>query len=152
MSALVSSQHLEVPVEYAKFGIQESDDLAIPDPFPNGATSGPFLEQFPMRLDLGSAGHTHRAALRVEVWDGEPDPDAQTEWEATAEASIETISGDLAVWSMARLHPVISLGRAGVWRVRVVSSGRNEVARVTSNVGVAHGVERWLLQFWPEAS
>ncbi|WP_432914239.1 hypothetical protein [Streptomyces syringium] len=143
-------QELDVRVSYGQFCIQESHDTKIPIPYPNEAESGVFLKAFPMRLDLGSAGHTHTASVRVEVWDSVPDPDHQKAWDEVAEAATETVSGDLAVWSMERGPDVITLGKPGLWRVRVAAAGRAEVLQQTTDVGVAYGVERWRLQFWPD--
>ncbi|GHF35343.1 hypothetical protein [Streptomyces morookaense] len=152
MATLLSEQDFDVRVTYCQFSVQESHDTLIPSPYPDGAESGTFLKPYPMRLDFGSAGHTHTASAVVQVWNAEPDPDSRQSWDETAESQIETVSGELGIWSMERADETIKLGSAGRWRVRVSSGNRNEVARVTREVGVAYGVERWLLQFWPEAN
>lgn len=46
---------------------------------------------------------------------------------------------------------VIELGASDPdWHVRVYCSGRDEVARVIKEEGIAEGVERYLVQFWPQ--
>ncbi|WP_116211508.1 hypothetical protein [Streptomyces olivoreticuli] len=151
MGNLQREQELDVMVTYNNFCIQESYDTRVPIPYPDGAEGGVFLKAFPMRLDLGSAGHTHRASVKVEVWDAEAELKPQA-WDEVAEATLESVSGELAVWSMERAPDVITLGEPGLWRVRVAATGRDEVLRQTTDVGPVHGVERWLFQFWPAES
>ncbi|WP_310727229.1 hypothetical protein [Streptomyces sp. N2A] len=152
MSQLVRQQKLQVRVAYHSFALQDSDDMSLAVPYPDENEFGKFLNVFPGRLDFHSAGHTHTAAMTVEVWDGRPDEWADADWEAHEEARFETACGELAVWGMQRADEVVFLGpTSGRWRVRVGSKGRAEVERVTEDVGVANGVERWLLQFYPDA-
>ncbi|RLU81097.1 hypothetical protein CTZ27_33180 [Streptomyces griseocarneus] len=149
---LLRAQELEVCVTYYAFGIQESHDVLVPVAYPDGAESGVFLQEFPMRLDLGSGGHTHTARMRVEVWDSAPEPDRQHPWDEVAEAKIETASGELAIWEMGRADDVIVLGKPGLWNVRAASRGREEARRLSNELGPVHGAEHWLLQFWPYAA
>ncbi|REK84644.1 hypothetical protein DY245_42030 [Streptomyces inhibens] len=153
MARLVRQQELQVRVAYHSFALQESDDASLAVPYPDESEFGKYLNVFPGRLDFYSAGHTHTATVAVQVWDGPPPAaDADEKWEESEEAVVDTASGELAVWGMQRADDVVVLGDAGGrWGVRVGSAGRSEVQRVTEDVGVAHGVERWLMQFWPEA-
>ncbi|MCF3106950.1 hypothetical protein IPZ58_36120 [Streptomyces roseoverticillatus] len=103
-----------------------------------------------MRIDLGSAGHTHTASLSVEIWDARPDSGLRQEWDEVAESTIETITGDLALWDTGPQQGVgISLGQPGHWGIRAASAGRAKAQQQTRLIGAVHGVERWLLQFWP---
>jgi hypothetical protein len=97
------------------FGLQESGDGDLPVPFPDVFTQGVFLNTFPGRLDIFSGGHTHTAAVTVEVWDGEPPVQDSSRWDEQAEADFESTSGEVAVWSMSlgRADDVITLADSG---------------------------------------
>ncbi|MFJ8648929.1 hypothetical protein ACIRNI_22755 [Streptomyces sp. NPDC093546] len=152
MAELVQEQLLDVEVAYRGFGFEESDDSAVPLPFGDGYEWGVFLKQHERRFDVFSGGHTHTAAVTVRVWDGEPDV-AQDGWDEQGEVDFETTTGDVAVWAAAlgRSDHLIRLGRPGWWRVRVGCAGRAEVERVTRIEGVAYGVEKYVIDFWPKA-
>jgi hypothetical protein len=47
---------------------------------------------------------------------------------------------------------LIRLSAPGWWRVRVGCTGRAEVETVTRTEGVAHGVEKYVIDFWPKSS
>lgn len=150
MARLVRQQELQVRVAYHSFALQESDDAALAVPYPDESEFGKYLNAFPGRLDFYSAGHTHTASVTVQVWDGPPPAGRDAEWEEREEAVFETAGGELAVWGMERAEDIVPLGDSGGrWGVRVGSAGRAEVQRMTEDAGVAHGVERWLLEFWP---
>ncbi|MFI0914196.1 hypothetical protein [Streptomyces abikoensis] len=143
-------QDVKVNVEFYSFGIQEDDDLKVPVPYPDRSEGNVFLKALPMRLDFGSAGHTHTASLRAEVWAQRPDVDNQPAWDEVDCAEIETVTGRLGVWAIGRALDVIDLGAPGTWRVRVTVQGRDEVRHLARTVGPVMDVERWLLQFWPK--
>lgn len=152
MAELVRQQHLDADVEYHGFGFQESDDGDLPVPFPDDFADGVFLNAFPGRLDIYSAGHTHTASVTVEVWDGEPPVQDSSWWDEQAEADFVSSSGEVAVWSMGlgRADDVISLADSGgSWHVRVNCTGRSEAAALSEQEGTGEGVEKYLVQFWP---
>ncbi|GAA2768567.1 hypothetical protein GCM10010103_76090 [Streptomyces paradoxus] len=152
MAELVRQQHLDADVGYHGFGLQESDDGDLPVPFPDDFKQGDFLNDFPGRLDIFSAGHTHTAAVTVEVWDGEPPEQDPSLWDEQAETDFESTSGEVAVWSMSlgRADDVITLADSGgSWRVRVSCAGRDEAAALSEEEGIGEGAERYLVQFWP---
>lgn len=152
MAQGVRRQRVSAYVGYFAFGLQDSDDAALPVPFPDDFRSGVFLGTHPGRLDIASGGHTHTATVDVEVWDAAPPPQDPAGWDEQAEADVESTSGELAVWSMhtGRMDDVIRLGEAGrTWRVRVGCVGRAEAAALSEGDGTGVGVERYLLQFWP---
>ncbi|MFJ1975323.1 hypothetical protein ACIO93_42660 [Streptomyces sp. NPDC087903] len=151
MSELVRQYQLSADVGYHAFGLQESDDGDLPVPFPDDFERGVFLNAFPGRLDLYSAGHTHTASLAVEVWDGQPPALDPSGWDEQAEADFESSSGEIAVWSMSlgRTEEVFALGACGLWRVRVGCTGRAAAAALSEGEGTGEGVERYLVQFWP---
>jgi hypothetical protein len=152
MAELVRQQRLDADVEYHGFGFQESDDGDLPVPFPDDFAGGVFLNAFPGRLDIYSAGHTHTASVIVEVWDGEPPVQDSSLWDEQAEADFESTSGEVAVWSMGlgRADDVVTLADSGgSWRVRVNCVGRSEAAALSEQEGIGEGVERYLVQFWP---
>ncbi|MEV0992722.1 hypothetical protein [Streptomyces sp. NPDC049949] len=150
MAVLLGQQELDARVEYRAFGFQESDDSAVPVPFPDDFDWGVFLQERVRRFDVFSAGHTHAAAVTARVWDGRPDGE-DGEWEEDGEVDYESVSGDVAVWGSGRSEELIRLGHAGRWRVRVRCAGRAAVERVTRDTGTAYGVERYVIDFWPKA-
>ncbi|MGV9499418.1 hypothetical protein [Streptomyces sp. XY006] len=152
MAKIVRRRHLDADVEYHGFGFQESDDGDLPVPFPDDFAQGVFLNAFPGRLDIYSGGHTHTAAVSVEVWDGEPPAQDASLWDEQAEADFESASGEVALWSMGsgRADDVITLADSGgSWRVRVSCAGRREAAALSEQEGTGEGVEKYLVQFWP---
>ncbi|MCC9738477.1 hypothetical protein [Streptomyces sp. MNU89] len=153
MAVLIRRQELEIPVDFHGFALQEYDDMEVPVPFPEERAeleNPPFLTPYEMRLDVYSAGHTHTAVLIVEVWDGEPPADKGARWEARDEAEIFSVTGQLSVEVIAGCaKDTVELGAPDtLWRVRLCSTGRAEVARL-AQVGVPHGVERYTAGFWP---
>ncbi|GAP48845.1 hypothetical protein [Streptomyces azureus] len=152
MAELVRQQNLDADVGYHGFGFQESDDGDLPVPFPDDFAQGVFLNAFPGRLDICSGGHTHTAAVTVEVWDGEPPVQDSSRWDEQAEADFESTTGEVAVWSMGlgRADDVITLADSGgSWRVRVSCAGRREAAALSEQEGTGEGMEKYLVQFWP---
>ncbi|GGZ81379.1 hypothetical protein GCM10010389_18860 [Streptomyces echinoruber] len=137
------------------FGLQESDDTYLDLLFPDGFDHRTFLGTHPGRLDITSAGHTHTAAVTVEVWDGSPPAQDPAGWEEQAEADFESLSGRVAVWSMSlgRTDDLITLADSGgSWHVRVSSSGRAAVKALEESEESIRGVERYFVQFWPAGS
>lgn len=152
MPNLIRRQEVAVEVDYGGWALQDWDDTQVPVLFPGGFERGALLTARPGRLDFTSAGHTHTAGLTVEVWDAEPSVPSG-EWEETGEASIYCSSGKLRARSMAGgpMPGNIELSDGpGTWWVRVVSSGRSQVAELTA-IGVPEGVEQYITQFWREA-
>ncbi|GAA0414923.1 hypothetical protein [Streptomyces luteireticuli] len=150
MAQRLSRQEFDVDVNYHRFGLQEDDDALLPVPYPDDFEYGQFLQVFPGRLDLFSAGHSHAARLVAEVWDSRPEEvDPAHNWEVLEEASLTVPYGELAIWDTGRTEDIVNLGGGGDWGVRAASSGRAEVARITEQAGTAEGVEQYLLQFWP---
>ncbi|MGW0531114.1 hypothetical protein [Streptomyces sp. NPDC003032] len=151
MVALVQEQRLEVFVDDFTFAFQESWDAELPVEYPDGINVDVFVNTFPGRVDVTSAGHIHTAEVLVQVWDGPPPAEDVTAWDAYAEAEIESMSGDVAVWTptMGRTDELIKLGRKGSWRVRVHCVGRAEVAALRNSEESVVGVERYLVQFFP---
>ncbi|MEU1277247.1 hypothetical protein [Streptomyces sp. NPDC005805] len=151
MAHLVQRLVLPADVGYHAFALQESDDGDLPVPFPDDYEQGVFLNAFPGRLDFYSGGHTHTAALTVEMWDGPAQPEDAARWDEQAEADFRSSSGEVAVWSMnpGRTEEVFTLGSPGRWRVRAHCAGRAEAAALSEGEGTGEGVEEYLLQFWP---
>ncbi|MEU7242850.1 hypothetical protein [Streptomyces sparsogenes] len=152
MAVLVRQQSMEIPVDFYGFSLQDGDDTQAPVPFPDESpgADADFLTPFAQRVDVRSAGHTHRALLTAEVWDEEPPADRREMWEAQGEALIHSTSGTLAVWVVAgATMEDLELGSPGrLWQLRMYCTGREEVAR-QAQLGVPHGVERYVAQFWP---
>lgn len=148
MAELVSGEDLPVRVTFHGWSIQESDESVVPVPYPDEGGEPGFLRAFPGRVDIRSAGHTHTAAVRVECFNAPVEAPAG-EWDISEEAEFISSSGEVAVWSDGR-DEEFTLPEPGRWRLRVLCAGRQEVERLTRDIGVAHRVERYLLQFWPQ--
>ncbi|MFF9039762.1 hypothetical protein ACF090_30345 [Streptomyces sp. NPDC014892] len=91
--------------------------------------------------------------MTAQVWDGEPPLDTSRVWDQRADTTVRSATGTLEVWAVAYgpIEDVIELGASDRdWHVRVYCSGRDEVARVIEEEGIAEGVERYLVQFWPQ--
>lgn len=139
-------------VDFNGWALQDWDDTQVPVIFPGDFQSDAFLSTHPGRLDFSSAGHTHTASLITEVWDAKP-PVPPGDWEENAEASIFTSSGKLRAWAVAggpMPDKVELVDGPGTWGVRVVCTGRSEVADQATRE-VLHGVEQYKAQFWPQA-
>ncbi|MYW21707.1 hypothetical protein GT039_40605 [Streptomyces sp. SID2955] len=155
MPQVVREQHVDVFVSYYAFALQESDDVFLELEFPDEFNFDAFLSTHPGRLDITSAGHTHTASLTVEVWDGPAPVQDGAAWEEQAEVDFESVSGQVAVWSMSlgRLDDLITLAQSGgSWHVRVSSAGRAAVKALAESEERIKGVERYLVQFWPASS
>ncbi|QGV82005.1 hypothetical protein [Streptomyces ficellus] len=153
MTKLIRRQCLDADVGYHSFSFQESDDAALPVPYPDAYDFGTFLSAHPGRIDFFSAGHTHTAAVTVEVWDGPAPELTGTHWDEQGEVEFESVSGQVAVWSMSlgRTDELIVLS-PGLWRVRASCTGRAEAERLSLETGTAKGAEKYLVQFWPKRS
>lgn len=151
MVELVQEQRLDVFVDSFAFSFQESWDADLPIAFPDAFDADVFVNAFPGRVDLCSAGHTHTAAVTVQVWDGAPPAEDDAAWDVQGEAGFESVSGDVAVWtpSLGRTDDLIELGRKGLWRVRAHCTGRAEIAELRESEEPVVGVERYLVQFFP---
>jgi hypothetical protein len=155
MAELVRQQEVDAYVGFHAFGLQESDDAELLVPFPDDFDFGVFLSTHPGRLDITSGGHTHTATVTVEIWDGPAPKQDPADWDEQAEADFESISGEVAVWSMhtGRSDDLVTLADSGgSWRVRVSCAGRTAAAALSEGEGTGHGVERYLVQFWPAQS
>ncbi|MDT0469410.1 hypothetical protein [Streptomyces gibsoniae] len=155
MAQLLRQQQLDVFVGYHAFGLQESDDAVLDLLFPDEFDFGAFLSTRPGRLDITSAGHTHTAVLTAEMWDGPAPTQEAAAWAEQAEADFESVSGQVAVWSMSlgRSEDLITLSdTGGSWHVRLCSSGRAAVEALGESEESIKGVERYLAQFWPARS
>ncbi|WP_030574222.1 hypothetical protein [Streptomyces aureocirculatus] len=151
MAALVQEQHLEVFVDDFVFTFQESRDAELDLEFPDGIDADVFLNAFPGRVDVSSAGHIHTVVVSAQVWDGPPPVEDPSAWDVRDEAPFESVSGDVAVWTptMGRTDDLIALGQQGAWRVRVHCAGRAEAAALRDSAEAVVGVERFLVQFFP---
>jgi hypothetical protein len=143
---------LEPEVDFYGLCLQDADLAQVPVPYPGERATEGFITAHQGRVDLESAGHTHTAVMRAEVWDGEPPPDTSRLWEEQGETQLHCMTGSLQVWgvSCGPILDEITLGEGDRdWNVRVRCAGREEVARVTRDEGIAEGIETYLVQFWP---
>lgn len=98
---------------------------------------------------LSASSRHHVAALIVEAWDGEPPPAAG--WTAPHETGVRLDSGWLEINPLVGGEDDITVGGPGRYRVRGYVTGREELLAATPPPEVElRGVERYLLQIWPE--
>lgn len=151
MPEMLAEHTMDVRVEFHHFCVQEADDDLVPVPYPDGtAPDGRFLTAHECRVDVSSAGHTHTATLTAQIWDERPAEDTGIAWEEQGETEICSGSGTLSFVVVGGPQPeTLELGVPGRrWGLRICSAGRRQVARLAPE-GVPHGVEQYLLQFWP---
>ncbi|MEU7038295.1 hypothetical protein ABZ958_32145 [Streptomyces sp. NPDC046237] len=142
---------MDVEVAFRGFGFQESDDTVVPVPFGDGYEWGVFLKEHERSFDLLSAGHTHTATMEVSVWDFEPLA-AEATGMNVARSTSRRPAGRRCVDDGSRpVGPSGPTGEVGVVAGPGGCIGRDEVARVTQLEGVAYGVEKYVVGFWPEA-
>lgn len=154
MAELIQRVRFGADVGYHSFCLQESDDAALPVPYPHDAAFGQFLTVFPGRIDIFSAGHTHTAVVTAEVWDASPPAEDRERWDEYGECDYVSTSGVVAVWSMSlgrTEHSVTLSDKGATWQVQVYCAGRAEAERLSAETGTAEGVERYLVRFWRAA-
>lgn len=142
---LLTTQQLGAEVCF--YGLWTQDPTVRFDDEP--AQDGPFGSASGARLVMHSAGHTHTAGFRAEVWDEAP-PQMPGLWEQQAEARVDVPSGRLQLWTYTAMTVnEIDLGVTGrTWHVRVYAKGRGQVRELAQH-GVPEGVEQYVVQFWP---
>ncbi|MDJ1135397.1 hypothetical protein [Streptomyces iconiensis] len=153
MAELIAESTRYVGVEFHEFCVQEADVDLVPVPFPDDADDwegSSFLRSFEMRVDVRSGGHTHSATLTSQIWDARPEERPDAVWEAGEETQILCPSGELSFVTVSGAQPEpLELGvLERQWGLRVYCRGRDEAA-VLAREGVPHGVEQYLLRFWP---
>jgi hypothetical protein len=97
-----------------------------------------------------SATQWHDAAVALEAWDGHPPADPSAERSETTE--MELPRGAVRGWALLApaVTPVLRVGPAGRYAVRVDVSGRSEVLRrVQDPNDRPAGIERFAVRLWP---
>jgi hypothetical protein len=116
-----------------------------------GTTPIPFLETADGVVKFSSAATDHHAAVRLEAWTHEP-PAPPGAWEAAREVTVPVASGTVALWQLmggrSASDLAFTLGPPGRYQLRVHCRGR-AAAQALGPATWRHGVERYLLQFWP---
>ncbi|MCP2261367.1 hypothetical protein LX15_005091 [Streptoalloteichus tenebrarius] len=103
-------------------------------------------------IALLSAGQSHQAHLRAEVWDGPPPPpppDAEVE-----QGVVGFTDPHLQPYSLEPVPAELDLGEPGLYHVRAERTGsRDLVARLHApgREGMVEGAERFIVRFWPAA-
>jgi hypothetical protein len=143
-----------VPVSFYTFALQ--DVAEVGELFPAGLvikTKAAFVEVKPGRLDVTTAAHTHEVALTVDFLPGPPARDAANDVEASATGTVESPSGELAVWeTMGRTPDTVSLPNGpGRYGFDAVSRDGAAVRRAETSPGsgTAGARERIRIRFWP---
>jgi hypothetical protein len=151
MADLVATLDDEIMVEGKLFGL--IDDDGPPEEGPNWLTLGvpATLLTGPNCASFRSAGSDHYAAVRVEAWDSSPPP-ADQEWPENWSAepiSLSSGSVKLVAVTAASSGRLVRVGPAGRYALGVAVRGRAAAAIPDPAHPIRHGVEHWLLRFWP---
>ncbi|MDP9607852.1 MULTISPECIES: hypothetical protein [Streptomyces] len=149
---MLREQELQPEVDFYGMCLQDAESAQLAYPGGRVMDEGVFVTAHPGRVDIESAGHTHTAAMTAQVWDGEPPADTGRVWDLRADTVIHSGTGVLQVWAVAYgpIPDEIELGDPGAdWHVRVYCTGREDVARIVEDEGIAEGAEQYLIQFWP---
>ncbi|OKI40523.1 hypothetical protein A6A29_39050 [Streptomyces sp. TSRI0281] len=147
---LLEIQHVDADVDFYGLSLQDADDGWLSTTLPEGFAQGRFLSEQPGRIDFTSAGHTQTVSFDAEIWSG-PAQVPFGEWDESATARIECRSGELRLWAVAggpAPRSIVLPHASATWNVRVRCRGRAAAARAC-RVGVPHGLEQYLAQFWP---
>jgi hypothetical protein len=149
MTALVERVETEVLVDHRTFDlIDDSGEQQAPAAYESAQWL--FAGHNMITVVSASARH-HVAALTVEAWDAEPPP--AEGWTGPQEAAVRLDTGFLEINPLVEGEDAedITVGGPGRYRVRGYVAGRAELLAATPPPEVElHGVERYLLQIWPE--
>jgi hypothetical protein len=149
MPDLIERVETEVLVDHGTFDLidDSGEQQAGLDP---AATAWLFAGRNMITVVSASTRH-HVAAVTVEAWKTEPPP--APGWSEHQEAGVLLDSGFLEINPLVDGEDAddITVGDAGAYRVRAYVTGRAELLAATPPPEVElHGVERYLLQIWPE--
>jgi len=116
-----------------------------------GTAPTPFLEAASSTVGVHSRATDHYAAVRLEAWTHEP-PAPPEAWDVAREVTLVAPSGQVTLWQLMGGRSAsdrdFTLGRPGRYRLRAHGRGRT-AAQALGPVTWLHGVEQYLIQFWP---
>ncbi|GAA2838809.1 hypothetical protein [Crossiella cryophila] len=148
MARVVSSIAQSVLVENDHFTLHDDRGPAPslpPDP----------VDRDLVHADLGhavfrSAASTHYAAVRVELWDGEPLRSTAEGWDAKGAVEVLAGSAELVLGPVVTVSETarLSLPVPGRYRIDAASRGRADIQALGPG-SYAHGVENWVIRIWP---
>jgi hypothetical protein len=111
----------------------------------------PFLETAAGVVKFHSRATDHYAAVRMEAWTHEPPPPPGV-WDIAREVTLPVASGQVTLWQLmggrSKSDQPFPLGRPGRYWLRAHARGRR-TAHALGPATWRHGVEQYLLQFWP---
>jgi hypothetical protein len=152
MAALTARVQTEVLVDHGAFDLL--DDGGPQRAVVNWASPSEWLCTGDNAVTILSAsGRTHVAEVTVEAWDAVP-PTAPG-WPAERTATLRLDSG------LVEINPLVegedteylAVGPPGRYHVRAYAAGRDEIVQLDPPPEVElRGIEKYLFQFWPEAS
>jgi hypothetical protein len=149
MPDLIERVETEVLVDHGTFDLIDDSGEQHADP-DAGSTAWLIAGRNMITVVSASTRH-HVAALTVEAWNAEPPP--APGWADPHEAPVLLDSGFLEINPLVDGEDAddITVGDAGAYRVRAYVTGRTELLAATPPPDVElRGVERYLLQIWPE--
>jgi hypothetical protein len=153
MSRMLNRIAVETLVDHAV--VEIIDDAGQQPPLPDFSAVDRWLYVRDNCVMLISAtGHEHDAHVALELWESEP-PQPAGSWEAGQDARLRLASGLL------ELDPTVAgadaealeVGPPGEYRLRAWVAGRAELARLAQAAPDRRppsGVERFLVQLWPD--
>ena len=149
MPDLIERVETEVLVDHGTFDLIDDSGEQQADVDP-AATAWLFAGRNLITVVSASTRH-HVATVTVEAWKTEPPP--APGWSEHQEAGVLLDSGFLEINPLVDGEDAddITVGDAGAYRIRAYVTGRAELLAATPPPEVElHGVERYLLQVWPE--
>ncbi|ONI92498.1 hypothetical protein ALI22I_03620 [Saccharothrix sp. ALI-22-I] len=137
-------------VEWNVFGLIDDDRVEPGEPGWGALGSPKTMLTGKNGAIFRSGGAMHRAAVRLEAWDGPPEsPDGP--WDAVWEDEITLSSGvlRLAAVTAGVSEETLRVGAPGVYAVRVCCRGREAALEAGFMPYTGEVVEHWVMQFWP---
>lgn len=151
MPAPLRMMGVEVGIEYGQFLIEDTRSNTD-----HTEDAKPYLwtETLPnvLRVLVPYTGVQY-VAVRLESWAERPDIDPPEPFADPDEGKVELSGGSVTV-SMTTAGfgpPFFEVGAPGIYAYRAYRHGAEEALRLRETQGeIVHGVERYLIRFWPD--
>ncbi|MFC8435701.1 hypothetical protein [Streptomyces sp. NPDC057253] len=141
-------------VERRVFGLMDEDAAACPHPWPAGPRPADVSVHAQYgRIDFTTGAPDHRAAVRLEAWDGVPGV-PEGSWEDDERVALVLPSGRVQLWTltMGPGRAVFEVGGPGAYEVQTWARGRDTALELNWRAQpVPDGTERYVVQFWPSS-
>jgi hypothetical protein len=150
MATLLAALNDHADVEWNVFGLVDDDRVEPGEPGWGALGSPTTMLTGRNGAIFRSGGSVHRAAVRLESWDGAPEPPGGA-WDAVWEDEFVVTSGVLRLVAVTAgvSEVTLRIGGPGAYAVRVCCRGRDAARQAGSMPYTGEVVERWVMQFWP---